>query len=360
MQKSAEINANCVFILIQEKSSSKLHFPCIPDSNCAQSTCPGQGGTHGQELVVFSSCKVPTPSSLSSCLVIQPDHTGPQPNSWQGQNLLLQDSFSGSCYWLNILWVFHVFSWWEKTFSDFSCWLWKAKIQLLVVTQHHSFLWNCHPSKPWLWIWWDQWNKNRMSSQQVRLWESIPLSGCALTLQHCSLPFRQKHLFFHTTHEPHILLDSSVRAEPHFTAKDLLCDPASCTATPAASGPGSALCNWQVPHSPCAMLSPRCHHQSCRDRKGTSHGSTPWSQSLIPKGERISFSCVWTRNETWTLPVLCPGSGPCHGQRFRPSVWLSPSASVVPFVLLCSSSLCIFPVLDFETIYDRRQEKLAQ
>lgn len=36
MQRSAQINANCVFILMQEKSSSKLHFPCILDSNCAQ------------------------------------------------------------------------------------------------------------------------------------------------------------------------------------------------------------------------------------------------------------------------------------------------------------------------------------
>lgn len=54
---------------------------------------------------------------------------------------------------------------------------------------------------------------------------------------------------------------------------------------------------------------------------------------------------------------------PARGQRFRPSAWLSPSDPAVPFVLLGSSSLCIFPVislLDFETIYDRRQEKLAQ
>lgn len=36
MQRSAQINANCGFILIQEKSSSKLHFPCVIDSNCAQ------------------------------------------------------------------------------------------------------------------------------------------------------------------------------------------------------------------------------------------------------------------------------------------------------------------------------------
>lgn len=35
MQRSAQINANCVFILIQEKSSSMLHFPFIFDSNCA-------------------------------------------------------------------------------------------------------------------------------------------------------------------------------------------------------------------------------------------------------------------------------------------------------------------------------------
>lgn len=35
MQRSAQINANCVFILIQEKSSSKLHFPFILDSHCA-------------------------------------------------------------------------------------------------------------------------------------------------------------------------------------------------------------------------------------------------------------------------------------------------------------------------------------
>lgn len=163
MQRSAEINANSVFILIQEKSSSKLHFPWILDSNCAQSTCPQQGGPHGQELLIFASCKVPIPSSLSSCLVMEPDNTGSQPKAWQGQNPLLQDSFSGSCYWLNILWIFlwilHVFTWWEKTSSDFSCCLWKAKIQLLVLTQHHSFFWNCHPSKSWHWLWWDQWNK---------------------------------------------------------------------------------------------------------------------------------------------------------------------------------------------------------
>lgn len=36
MQRSAYINADCVFILTQEESSPKLHLPCHLVSNCAQ------------------------------------------------------------------------------------------------------------------------------------------------------------------------------------------------------------------------------------------------------------------------------------------------------------------------------------
>lgn len=103
-----------------------------------KSTCPGQSA-HGQELLIFSTCKVPVPSSLCSYLVMEADNTASQPKAWQAQNLLLQDSFCGSCYWLNILWIFHVLSRWEKTFSDFLYWLWKAKTQLFVLTWHHNF-----------------------------------------------------------------------------------------------------------------------------------------------------------------------------------------------------------------------------
>lgn len=107
-----------------------------------------------------------------------------------------------------------------------------------------------------------------------------------------------RSIFLHTTHESHILLDSSVRAEPRFTVKELVCAPASCTEASAAPLPVPALHNGQVPCSPCDM-SPRCHHQTCRDRNGTAHGSVLWSQSLTAKGERISSSCVWI--EKWNL-----------------------------------------------------------
>lgn len=88
--------------------------------------------TNGQGSVIFSRCKFTIPSSLSSRLVTEPVNTGFQLKGWQAQSLLLGVSFCGSCHWLNVLWIFHVFSWWGKTFSDFSYWLWKAKIQRFV------------------------------------------------------------------------------------------------------------------------------------------------------------------------------------------------------------------------------------
>lgn len=90
MQRSAQINANYVFILIQEKSSSKLHFSWILDSNCAQRHMSWTGCTWAGELVIFSSCKIPTPSSLSSRLVTgSQSTTGSQSKAWQAQSLLL-------------------------------------------------------------------------------------------------------------------------------------------------------------------------------------------------------------------------------------------------------------------------------
>lgn len=69
-----------------------------------KSICPRQSA-NGQELVVFSRCKLIIPSSLSSHLVIEPVNTGCQLKHWQAQSLLLGVSFCGSCYWLKVLWL---------------------------------------------------------------------------------------------------------------------------------------------------------------------------------------------------------------------------------------------------------------
>lgn len=130
-----------------------------------------------------------------------------------------------------------------------------------------------------------------------------------------------------TAHEPYILLDPSVRAEPQFTVKELLCDPAPCTATSAASGPVSAL--WTG----------RCHtpHVTCRHPGATTRpagtGRAPLmvlhhGANALPLKEKGFPSAVFEqRNETWTLPVLCPGSGPCQ--------WSEVQCDSHPVTLLC-------------------------
>lgn len=66
-----------------------------------KSTCPGQGGAHGQELMIFSSCKIPIPSSLSSCLVTQ------APNQKPGKARIF--SYRRS-QWVLLHWTFCGFS----------------------------------------------------------------------------------------------------------------------------------------------------------------------------------------------------------------------------------------------------------
>lgn len=116
-----------------------------------------------------------------------------------------------------------------------------------------------------------------------------------------------RRIFPHTTHESHILLDSSVRAEPRFIVKELVCAPASCTEASAAPLPVPALHNGQVPCSPCdpgATTRPA----------GT--GTAPLmalycgAKVLLLTEKGFPPALFEERNETWTLPVPCPGSGP--------------------------------------------------